>query len=54
MPTPAHGLGSARERADRRNIVLEEMAKCGDKLGHEVATGVLFADNRDQANIVGC
>lgn len=31
MPALAHGHGNARERPDRRNIVLEEMANCGDK-----------------------
>lgn len=31
MPVLAHGQGNARERPDRRNIVLEEMANCGDK-----------------------
>lgn len=30
---PTHGHGNVRERPGRRNIVLEEMANCGNKSG---------------------
>lgn len=33
MPALAHGHGNARERPDRRDNVLEEIASGGDKLG---------------------
>lgn len=33
MPALAHGHGNAREKPNKRNIVLEEMANYGDKVG---------------------
>lgn len=33
MPALAHGHGNVRERPDRKDNALEEMASGGDKLG---------------------
>lgn len=33
MPALAHGPGDAREKPNKRNIVLEEMVNYGDKVG---------------------
>lgn len=33
MPALTHGHGNARERPNKGNIVLEEMANYGDKVG---------------------
>lgn len=41
IPALAHGHGNARERPDSRNIILEEMANCGDRSGVLDIEGIL-------------